>query len=288
MSRDILVLGATGLVGGHVVRFLMQAGERVRAASRDPERARARLPSSVQVVAFDLERRDTWARALVGIEALFLMARPGDDSPETAAVPLLEEAKRQGVLRVVDLSAMGAEARDDFGLRRVEKALESSGFAWTHLRPNWFFQMLSSGLVQAGIQTRGVIALPLARARVSYLDAREIGEAAARVLTQPGHENRAYTLTGAEALDHDEVASLIGKAAGRAVAYLPIDDEKARQILGAAGFSSQRADRLLMFYGLMRRGACELVVKDLEEILGRRPLDLTRYAQEHASCWASR
>ncbi len=285
MEGMILVIGATGLVGGNLVRRLVAAGANVRAASRHPREAAAALPPAVPAVAFDLERPETWVGALDGVTALFLMARPGDDHPETAALPLLDDAWRRGVRRVVDLSAMGAETEDAFGLRKVERALEASGFAWTHLRPNWFLQVLSSGSIAAMIRSTGTLALPLADARVSYLDARELAEAAAAVMTSPGHEGRAYTLTGPEAPDHRAVADSIGAARGTPVRYVPLEEEAAARLLADAGFPPERVARLLGFYRRMRGGLCEPVTEDLERLLGRRPAALSAYAREHASSW---
>src|SRR5262245_50450123 len=131
MSADILVLGASGAVGRHVVRELGRRGVPARLASRDP--ATLSRERGAETIAFDLTRPETFGPALEGIRKVFLVARPGDDAPERHALPLLEAMRVHGVAHVVDLSALGAEQRPDFGLRRVELALEQSGMAFTHL-----------------------------------------------------------------------------------------------------------------------------------------------------------
>jgi len=230
----------------------------------------------VEWVRFDLERPQTFGAALSGVDRVFLVARPGDEAPERAAEPLLEEARRSGVIRVVALTAMGVERREDFGLRRVERLVESSGLEYTHLRPNWFMQVFSTGPLALAIRSTGEIRLPLADARISYIDTRDIAAVGAAVLVEPGHSGRAYTLTGEEALDTEAVAGAIAGAAGRPVRYRPIGEEEARAAIVSAGLSAERAERLVGFHRLVRAGWCAPVSEAVERVLGRPPLRFAR------------
>jgi hypothetical protein len=110
-------------------------GEKVRAATREPEAARRGSNSAAEFVEFDFERPLTFAPALDRVDRVFLIARPGDEDPDRVASSLIDEMKRQGV-RHVNLSAMGIETRDGIGLRRPELYLGDSGSGFTHLRPN--------------------------------------------------------------------------------------------------------------------------------------------------------
>jgi uncharacterized protein YbjT (DUF2867 family) len=284
LPADILILGATGAVGSAVALELGRRGSPARLATRRPDALRARHPQAA-VVELDLTRPETFAPALEGIHRVFLVARPGDDAPERFALPLIDEMVRRGVRHVVDLSALGAERRADFGLRRVELALEQSGMAFTHLRPNFFFQVLLQATLAAGIRERAELALAAGEAKVAYLDARDVGAAGAVALTEAGHENAAYALTGAEAYDHDEVAHILGVALGRTIRYVPLTDDALRTALAGAGFPPAWQERLVGFYRLVRAGACAVVTPDLERVLGRRPRTLTEFAREHATAW---
>ena len=281
-----LVLGATGRVGGEVARLLARRGEAVRAASRDPLAAAARSREAVEWVEFDLERPATYPAALAGVDRVFLIARPGDDHSDRVAVPFIDAAERHGARHVVNLTAMGTERREDFALRRIELHIEASGLEFTHLRPNWFMQVLAQGSVGAEIRAGGTFRLPAADARISYVDARDVAAVAAEVLSCPGHAGRAYTLTGPEGLDHAEVARALSAATGREIRYVPIDEDTAREALGAAGFPPPWVERLVTFYRLIRAGACAPVTGDVEAVLGRPPAAFARFAAEHASAWA--
>lgn len=286
MTSKVLVLGATGTVGGGVLAALAERGVAVRGASRDPAAAASRASFPCEWVPFDLERPGTFAPALDGVDRVFLVARPGDEHADQVALPLIDAMKAGTVRHVVNLTAMGTELREDFALRKVECYLEASGLAFTHLRPNWFMQMLAGGSVAADIRATGTFHLPAADARISYIDARDIAEVAAEALAAPGHEGRAYTLTGPVALDHHEVARVIGAAAGREIRYVPVDEDAARGALAHACFPPAWVERLVGFYRLIRSGACAPVSPSVQDILGRPPASLARFAADHAAAWA--
>jgi uncharacterized protein YbjT (DUF2867 family) len=287
MTGSILVVGATGAVGAQLVAELRRRDETVRGASRDPESARRRSgDGGVEWVRFDLEQPATFAAALDDVDRVFLIARPGDDEPERVALPLVEEMRRRGVKQVANLSAMGAGERADFGLRKVELALEASGLLWTHLRPNWFMQVLSAGPLAAGLRATGALGMPAGPARISYVDVRDVAAVAATVLVAPGHEGRAYTLTGGESLDGDAVVHALSTACGRTLRYEPLDDEEAaRAALQSGGLGPARVERLIGFYRLVRAGACAPVSPDVAAVLGRPPIAFARFAADHADRW---
>jgi uncharacterized protein YbjT (DUF2867 family) len=285
MENTVLVLGATGTVGREVVAGLRRKGIPVRAGTRLPNSpAATRL--ECELVECDFERPETYPPALAGARSVFLIARPGDEHADEFARPLIDEMIRQGVGHVVNLSAMGADTRDDFSLRKVERYLEESGLEWTHLRPNWFMQIFSTRPLLTAIRATGKIQVPAGDARISFIDARDVAAVATAALTEPGHQGKAYTLTGPDALDHVSVARAISSVTGRAVEYLALSEDQARSGLRLSGMEAERIERLIQFYRLVRHGACAPVSADVPRILGRPPISFAQFAQENASAWA--
>jgi uncharacterized protein YbjT (DUF2867 family) len=284
-SAPILVVGSTGAVGSELVKQLLQKGQRVRGATRNPDAAAKRFNSTAEFVPFDLLRPETYAAALAGVKRAFLMARPGDEHSDRLAIPLIDEMKRHGVQYVVDLSAMGAERRNDFALRKVERHLEMSGMAFTHLRPNWFMQIFTAGSLLNGIRSTATIALPTADAKISYIDVRDIAAIAAETLTVDGHANKAYTLTGSESLDHWDVAREMSEAVGKPIQYVPISEDDARKALRFAGFPPPWVERLVGFYRLVRSGECATVSPDATAVLKHSPRTFRQFVADHMQCW---
>ncbi len=270
-----LVLGASGLVGGHVVHGLVARGCTVVRAGRRPREGWVR---------FDLTDPSTFGPALVGVDRVFLVARPGDDAPHEVAAPLIAAMARAGVAHVVNLSAMGAELRPEFGLRKVELLLEASGMAFTHLRPNWFMQVFTVPPLGPLLAATGQIALPAGDARLSFVDARDVADVAVAALLDPRLRGTGLTLTGPEALDHATAVREMARATGRSLRYHAQTEDEARAALSRA-FEPARVERLVGFYRLVRAGACAPVTSDVERATGRPARRFAPFCDEHRAAW---
>ncbi|WP_327581727.1 NAD(P)H-binding protein [Nonomuraea sp. NBC_00507] len=215
----IVVTGATGKVGGELVRLLAAAGEQVTAVSRRP----APLPEGVRHSAGDLGEPAGLKAAFDGADALFLLVA----GQEPQAV--LEAAAAGGVRRVVLLSSQGAGTRPEAYGHPVafEEAVRGSGLEWTILRPGGFD---SNALAWAEpIRAHRTAAAPFGDVALPTVDPGDIAEVAAVVLREGGHAGRTYTLTGPQAVSPRERAAAIGAALGEEVRFVEQSREEARE-----------------------------------------------------------
>ncbi len=283
-SEAIFVVGASGKLGSALLRVLEAKGAPVRAGTRTVEKHNPGATNTTWVH-LDLEHPETFEPALHGVSRVLLMARPGDEHPQRTSVPLIEAMKRAGVECVVNVTAMGTELRPDFGLRKVELALEASGLGFTHLRPNFFMQIFAAGPHHTQIMRRRQIRLPAADARISFIDVEDIAQVAAKCLLEREHGGKAYTLTGSQALSHGEVASIITAATGSPVRYVPLGEDEARAEWAAAGLPPENVERLIAFYRIVRTGAAATVDPRVEQLLGRRASTFVEFATRSAAAW---
>lgn len=201
MHDRFLILGASGLVGSHVFRMLRADGYDAVGASRHK--------TGGPWVHFDLLDPHTHASALAGITTVMLISRPGDEEAHLYAEPLISSMVTAGVKRVIDLSALGAAQRPEFSIRKVELLVEASGLEWTHVRPNFFMQMLARPPLSTEIATRRTLSLPLGSTKVAYVDARDVAAILFKALTDRALVGQAIELNGPEALTHDEIVNRI-------------------------------------------------------------------------------
>jgi uncharacterized protein YbjT (DUF2867 family) len=281
----ILVTGATGLNGGELVRLLSARNVPVRALVRDPKRATALAAlANVEIVVGDMARPDTLAQALRGVDRAMLISS-SDPAMFEVQSNFIEAARKAGVKHVVKLSGIMPDTDSPFRFARmhgeVEQKLERSGIAFTHLRAGEFMHAYFRQV--PAIVARGAFFLPMEDARIASIDVRDIAEAAAAALTEPGHEGKTYPLTGPEALTMTEVAEKLSAATGKPIRYVNVTPDEAKQAQLAAGVPPYTADALAELFAERRRGKESRVWPVIEEIIGRRPTTFDDFALRNAA-----
>ncbi|MEV0082068.1 NAD(P)H-binding protein [Saccharopolyspora sp. NPDC050642] len=271
----ILVTGGRGSVARSVVEQLLSAGEKPRVISRDP--AATRLPEQIEVVRGDLAEPPE--SVLDGVSAVFLYADRG------GVGGFLDAARTAGVEHVVLLSANVVTtpgAPDDPLIRlhaSAERAVLDSGLAWTFLRPGGF---ATNALAWAGsIRARGVVEAPYPDAHADLIHEADIADAAVRALTEPGHEGRAYPLSGPQSITQREQAEAIAEAIGRPVEFVPQSPDEYRATMAEHGMG-YLADTLLRYLA-GQDGRPLPVVNTVEVLTGRPARTFAQWAADHAS-----
>lgn len=219
----ILVTGATGRVGRHVVDQLVRRGAPVRVLTRDP--AKADFPEGVEVAQGDLLDLDALRSALAGVSTLFLLnAVTGDEF--TQAIITLNIAREMGIDRIVYLSVFDADRAVNvphFAVKRgAERMLEQMGFGATILRPTYFID--NEAMVKDVIVDHGVYPMPIGSKGLAMVDARDIAEVAAIELIRRHEADgplpiETINLVGPQTLTGERVAAIWSDILGRPIAY---------------------------------------------------------------------
>ncbi len=219
----ILVTGATGRVGRHVVEQLVRRGADVRVLTRDP--AKAGFPAGVAILQGDLLDIDALRAAFSGVSTLFLLnAVTGDEF--TQAIITLNVAREAGIERVVYLSVFQADRAVNvphFAVKHgAERMLETMGFGATILRPAYFID--NELMIKDVILQHGVYPMPIGGKGIAMIDARDIAEVAAIELIRreaaPGKlPSETINLVGPDTLTGADVAAIWSDVLGRPIAY---------------------------------------------------------------------
>jgi uncharacterized protein YbjT (DUF2867 family) len=281
----ILVTGATGLNGKELLRVLSASGVAVRALVRDPARAEAiaTLPN-VEIVQGDMAHPETLAAGLRGVDRAMLISS-SDPMMLDVQTNFIDAARKAGVKHIVKLSGIMPELDSAFRFARmhgeIEKRLEASGMAFTHLRAGEFMPAYFRQV--PNIAAKGAMFLPMEDARIASIDVGDIAEIAAKVLTGSGHEGKTYPLTGPQALTMTEVAEKLSAATGKTIRYVNVPPEAARQAQLAAGMPPYLADALFELFAERRNGQEAQVWPDAELLLDRRPTSFDEFAKRNAA-----
>jgi NAD(P)H dehydrogenase (quinone) len=269
----IAIIGATGQLGGHTIDALLQRGVEasdILALGRDGDRLRALADRGLRTAAIDLTDEAATSATLQGVDKLLLISvgTPGEAlAPRTTAI---NAAAAAGVKHLVYTSALNAQ-ETTFVLaaehQATEEVITASGIPATLLRNGWWNENMQQDFESA--RERGVIANSVGEGRLATASRQDMGEAAAIVLTTPGHEGTAYELSGDTAWSYPEFAETAQQILGTPVRYEALTPEQEQEMLIGAGLD----DGTVGFIGAMNAGMRDntqaFQTGDLSRLLGR-------------------
>jgi uncharacterized protein YbjT (DUF2867 family) len=275
----ILVTGANGTTGSEITRQLVAAGKPVRVLLRDPAKATGLPKSGFDTALGNFEDILSLNNAMKGVEAVFLASFEHLDQLALQA-NVIEAARRARVRMIARLSASSADPQSPDPLvanhGKGDRQLSQSGLGHVLIRPQWFNQNFLTYC------PGGLIRLPAGQARLPFVDVRDIAAVTIKALSEPGHDRQAYVLTGAEALNHGEVAAILSEATGKRFVYEDMDPEAYRRQLIDDGASAFYADLIINLFALMRRRGTAPIHDDIRKVLGRGAIAFRQFAKDFA------
>ncbi len=289
MHKTILVTGATGTVGREVVKQLsMQDSIRVRAGVHSIIKGEnlRRLPD-VEVVEMEFEDPGSLHAAFTHVDKVFLITPNARDQVDQARI-LIDEARRADVQHIVRLSASGADAEPAIQLgrwhREIERDIEQSGIAFTHLRPTSFMQNFIN-YNSGSIIHEGKFYMPTGEGKVSYVDTRDIAAVGVEALIGADHEGKAYEVTGPEALSHTQIADIFSEVLKKEVQFVDIPEHTALQTMLAHHTPEWMANAMLELYNLYKSGYGCRVTDTVERLAGRPAHTFRHFAEDYTHCF---
>jgi (4-alkanoyl-5-oxo-2,5-dihydrofuran-3-yl)methyl phosphate reductase len=263
----ILVTGATGNIGRHVVTLLLDEGQEVRALTRDPQRAE--LPSAVEVVAGDFDAVETLSPALKGVDTVFLSSYGPATGTHDANVA--STAAAAGASRIVKISIAGVDAGDSDPVtawhRSGEQAIDQVGMPRTFLRSG---ELMTTALWWAAtIKATGKVFVPFADAPSAPIDPVDVATVAVRCLIDRRDNREELVLTGPEVLTSRARVHRLGEMLGITLACVEVPRDAAFERMVAAGQPPVIANARLDMIEVKSKGPGATPSKAVELITGR-------------------
>jgi uncharacterized protein YbjT (DUF2867 family) len=276
----VLVTGAAGNVASRVIRRLVERKVAVRALVRSSDRKPAQ--AGVELFEADLADRGRVRAAMRGVSKVYLLAT-GLDLVELEANVTLA-AVDEKVERIVKHSVMGAQHEATLiprNHRASEKRIEASGLPFTFLRPTSFASNVVgwAGMLKAGDAVYG----PFGEMALPVIDPEDIAAVAEKALLEPGHEGKAYELTGPEAVTAIQQVATLGAVLHRTLRYVNVPDDAARKGMVDGGMPPAYADAMIDLVKTLRGLGRIPPTSTVEELLGRAPASFADFAKASAA-----
>lgn len=282
----VLVTGATGDIGRHLVDALQARDAAFAVMCRRAEQREAFRARGIDAVAGDFRDPASVRAAVKGFDQLFLLA-PTEPDQYDLDKTAIDAALEEGVGHVLKISTLDANlassipwARDH---ARADAYLAATSMRWTRFAPGAFTKNL---LELAPAIQRGVLPGTSGHGATSWVDVSDIAAAAARVLTEPRLQGdaagRSYILTGTHPLSFPEIATVLSEELERTIRYVHLPAPAMYAVLRLAGQPHWMAQGLVnQFVHVVRRGADNGRVHtfELEELLERTPRGIAETAR---------
>jgi uncharacterized protein YbjT (DUF2867 family) len=274
MDGTILVTGAAGRTGRRVLDALAARNARVRAMVRRAEAgAELRTRGAAEIAVGDLFDADALAAAVRGVDQVVHICPPMHPQEDTLARTLIDLCARERTGRFILYSVLHPLLADVPHHRRklaAERHLVDSGLAYTVLQPSRYMQQLVP--IWQTLLATGTHSMPFSTsARLGLVDLHDLAEAAAKIVTEPGHEGATYQLAGPEALSQDDVARILSELLGRPIRAQAKSLDDARREAAAAGFAPERIETLCLMNAHYDAHGLVGNPNVLQWILGRPP-----------------
>lgn len=266
----VLITGATGTVGRPMTKLLAERGYEVKGLTRKPDTAD--LPKGVTPVGGDLSDLASVEAALQGVTHLHLITFTGQYEPLEHPDQILDLAKRANVQHITVLQG-GYEGP-------VEEAIKASGIPWTEIAPVEF--MSNTFEWAESIKSEGVVREGFPEVRSTVVHEADLAAVAAAALTDPQYSGKTLTVTGPEALTHQERVDILAEATNQPIEYQALTLDEVLQTWKSEGYTQDDIDYFLM----MRQNPPEIsytVLDTVEKVAGTEPHTFKDWARENAA-----
>jgi len=299
----IIVTGASGQFGNAAAKMLLEkvAGEDLILLSRTPEKLAEFEGTGAHIRHADFDDPDSLLTAMEGGERMLLISTVRVGSRVEQHTNAVEAAVAKGVKHVAYTSLLGVRTPgnpsvEGFDHIATERMIEASGLAWTHLRDSLYAEAVATAMAIPALlaghkpENAGLGRVPI----VSRDDCVAI---AVGVLTQDGHANRAYDVTGPELWTLPGAMALVSEMSGKPIEIEPVDDEGMYAYFDSLGVARKASDvvpdgpipwaseGMVTFGQSIREGFMDVQSDDVERVTGRRPRTLRSVCEQYQHLW---
>ena len=299
----IIVTGASGQFGNAAAKLLLDKvpAEDLILLSRTPDGLADLAERGAAVRRADFDDPASLKTAMEGGEKMLLISTTRVGSRVEQHTAAVEAAVANGVRHVVYTSVLGCGAPGNPGVEQLdhlatEQMIEKSGLAYTHLRNSLYAEAVATAMAILALQA-GHKPENAGEGRVPIVSRDDCVAIAVGALTQDGHANTAYDVTGPELWTLPDAMALVSEMAGKPIVIEPVDDEGMYAYFDSLGVPRKASDvvpdgpipwaseGMVTFGQSIREGFMDVVSNDVERVTGRKPRTLRSVLEQHQHLW---
>jgi NAD(P)H dehydrogenase (quinone) len=299
----IIVTGASGQFGSAAAKLLLEkvAAEDLILLTRTPEGLSEFAARGADVRRADFDDPASLRVAMAGGERMLLISTTRVGTRVEQHTNAVEAAAAAGVKHVVYTSILGCGAPNNpsveqFDHLATERMIEQSGLAWTHLRNCLYAEAVATAMAIPALQA-GHKPENSGEGRVPIVSRDDCVAIAVGVLTQDGHENRAYDVTGPELWTLPDAMALVSEMAGKPITVEIVDDEGMYAYFDSLGVARKASDvvpdgpipwaseGMVTFGQSIREGFMDIESDDVERLTGSKPRTLRSVMEQYRGAW---
>jgi uncharacterized protein YbjT (DUF2867 family) len=282
MKDSILVIGGTGTTGQTLIQLLKQSKADFKALVRNEEKAHALRKDGVNVVSGELGNWPSVKEALKDIDSVYLLSSPSF-SKVAEQNGLIDMAKKEGVRKIVKLSAVIADTGSDVHLAswhgQIEDHLRSSGLEYINLRAHSFMQNMLMHL--GSIKHQDCIYESMGDTKIPMIDTRDVAQASLDCLMRDDLNNATYLVTGPESISYGDMADALSQALNRKINYVKVPSKAHNEGMKTAGLPDWLADDLTKMSYRWDKAQSHQPTSDFNKISNRKQFDVNDFANDY-------
>jgi uncharacterized protein YbjT (DUF2867 family) len=281
MPNRILITGATGNIGGEVVRQLKPTDATFAVGGRGGQVA------GMESISMDFADKASLVTAMQGASTLFMVI-PNHPNMVEWGENVIEAAKESGISHVVRSSGSLANKDSSLMIERllgtVDEHLRSSGLDYTITAPSFFMQNFINFFAED--YKNGAIYQPAGDRKMGWVDVRDIAAVNVEVLLNPkDYLGQSLTITGAESLSYGEAVHQMNASLGLESSFVAVPDEAAIEAMKAMHYPEFMIDLMISMNQSIRAGHAEEVTDTVEIVLGRPPIKFSQFIEDNREVW---
>lgn len=288
MKGKILVTGATGNLGGLVIDELLNKTEanNIVALVRDTQKAENLKAKGIDIREGNYDDENSLVKAFNEIEKIYFISGNDLEQRVSQHKNIVAAAEKAGVKHIIYTSFGRKDESENSPIYPVakghlaaEEALKNASLGYTILKHNLYMEVIPLFAGENLLDSKTLF-LPAEDGKTGFMARKDMAILAAEILTNEGHENKTYEVSGEKAFSFAEITALISEVSDEEINYISPDAGEFAETLKGYGVPQPAINLTVMFAKGIAQGEFDETATIYKDLTGYKPTSLKTYLKE--------